>query len=63
MIIEIYKPWIKKYGSVKEAIRRGWFIDWPPEKIRYTFNNGSGTKKDFEQYKKDNKNICLFMEV
>lgn len=63
MIIEIYKPWIKKHGTAKEAIRRGWYIEWTPEKIRGAFNNGNGNEKDFKQYKENNKSLCLFMEI
>ena len=62
MIIELYKPWVKKCGSLKEAIRRGWYIEWTPEKIKAAFNFGNGTKKDFERYKKENIKYCLFLE-
>lgn len=63
MIIEIYKPWIKKYGSANEAIKRGFYIEWTDEKIKNTFNFGNGTQKDFRQYKEANKKYSVFMEV
>ena len=63
MIIEFYKPWLKECGSVKEAMRRGWFITWTPERIKGAFNNGNGTKKDLKKYMDNNKALCYFMEV
>ena len=63
MFIELYKPWVKKCGSIKEAIRRGWYIEWTPEKIEAAFNNGNGTKKHFKEYQENNKKLCLFIEV
>lgn len=63
MTIELYKPWVKKCGSVKEAMRRGWYIVWTDEKIKNAFNNGNETLKDFAIYKDNNKNLCYFVEV
>lgn len=63
MIIELYKPWVKKCGSIKEAMHRGWYITWTPEKIKAAFNNGAGSKKDLKNYMKNNKKLCYFLEV
>lgn len=63
MFIEIYKPWIKKHGTVEETIRKGWYIEWTPERIKGAFNFGNGTKKDFKRYRTENKKLCLFLEV
>ena len=63
MIIEIYKPWIKIDGSVEETMRKGFYIEWTPERIKSAFNFGNGTEKDLKRYMNDNKNNCLFLEV
>ena len=63
MIIEIYKPLLKKCGSVKEAMLQGYYIEWTPERIKGAFNFGNGTKKDLKNYMDNNKELCYFMEV
>lgn len=60
MIIEIYKPWIKKHGSVDACIKKGWFTTWTPKRIKEAFNFGQGTEKDFERYQKDNAQYCIY---
>ena len=63
MIIQIYKPYIKKYGSIKEVIKKSYFVTWDEQRIKNAFNFGDGSAKDFKRYKEDNKQYCLFLEV
>ena len=48
--------------SIKKALENGFFTVWTPERIKGAFAGGHGTVKDFERYKKDNKNNCIIRE-
>ena len=63
MIIEIYRPVLEKCGSVKEAMRRGLYTAWTPDKIKGSFNYGKGTVKDLKKYMDNNKTLLCFVEV
>ena len=65
MIIEIDKKYLKEEynGNIKAAIQAGDFLEWNPERIKKAFNFGNGAKKDFDEYKNNNKNFSVFLEV
>lgn len=65
MIIDIYKPTLRiEYGGdVGKAITAGDYTVWTPERIKGAFNFGAGTMADFERYKRNNADLCVFMEV
>lgn len=65
MILEISKSYIKKHynGDLKKAVKNNDGILWTEKTIKAAFNNGNGTKKDFQRYCRDNKNYCYFIEV
>ena len=61
VIVEICKTEANKNG-INQAIKAGYFTIWTPERIKGAFNFGNGTIKDFERYKKDNRNNCIIKE-
>lgn len=63
IIIEICITEARKTG-IENAIKKGWFNVWTPERIKGAFNYGRGTMADFNRYKKDNNNrYCLIKEI
>ena len=65
MIIEVSIQNESYYkGGLSQSIKDGYFSVWNAERIKKAFNNGNGTQKDFEEYKKNNhKKYCYIMEV
>lgn len=62
MIIEIYKQRAQECGSIENAIKEGYFIEWTPERIKGAFNFGRGTEKDLKSWIERNKGLCYFIE-
>ena len=63
LYLEIYKPNIKRLGSVNAAIKKGLFIVIDESHIKKAFNFGNGSFNDFKRYMENNKKICLFIKI
>lgn len=65
MVLEIGKKYINEFygGDLTAAVKEKDGILWTNEKISGAFNFGAGTKKHFNNYMKNNKNFCYFVEV
>ena len=63
MIIEVNKKYIKQFGTVQNAVKEGYCIEWNLERITNAFNCGNGTMKDLKRYIRDNSKICMFINA
>ena len=63
MIVEIYKQWARECGSIENAIKEGYGLEWTPERIKGAFNFGRGTEKDLKEWMERNKTLCYFIEI
>ena len=63
MIIEISRKKAQELKSADKAIKNLWFTVWTPERIKSAFNFGNGTKKNFIDYMRNNKEFCIFKEL
>lgn len=65
MILEIDRSILKREcnNSIKKAINTGYYMEWTQERIKNAFAFGHGTIKDFERYKRDNKQFCIWIEI
>lgn len=62
MFIEISRKKAQELGGEKNAIKKGFFTVWSEKRIKGAFNFGNGSKKDFSEYRANNKKYCIFKD-
>lgn len=62
LIYEIYRDYIRQYGSIKKAIAAGYYIPRDDDFIKLAFNRGRGTKADMNRYMHDNAGLCVWID-
>ena len=61
---EISKNVIRAHGGrLGVVLAKGIYNVWDDERVKNAFNNGHGTAGDFERYKRDNRQYCVFVNV
>lgn len=60
--IEIYKLYIKKYGSIDAVLKAGLYSIIDDDYIKKAFNFGRGEFKHFNEYMEANKKLCIFIK-
>ena len=63
LLYEIYKPDLKKHGSIKKVIAAGEYMERNDDFIKHAFNFGNGTKKDMNEYMKNNSVFCVWIDA
>lgn len=61
-VYEISRKALEEIGSIRETLNYGYYTIWTDERIKEAFNFGNGTKKDFDEYKENNKKYSYFVE-
>lgn len=61
ILYEMDKSDIRKYG-MKKAIENGFYVIRDDEFVRRAFNFGNGTKKHMNEYMKNNKCFCVWID-
>lgn len=61
VIYEVYRRNADQHGSVQGAIKAGLFVPWDDERIKQAFNNGNGTRADFQRYQQANRALCVYL--
>lgn len=60
VVYEVYRRNADQCGGVAAAIRAGLFVPWDDERIKQAFNNGNGTRADFNKYQQANRALCVY---
>lgn len=61
---DYFIEYFKECKSKQDAIKKGFYNIWTPERIKSAFNFGNGTIKDFYRYRKDNApKYCKIEEI
>ena len=63
LLYELYKPNIRKYGSVEKLIELELYIERDDEFVKNAFNRGRGTKQSMNEYMRDNRNFCVWIDA
>lgn len=63
LLFEIHKLDLKKYGSVKKVIAAGEYIERNDDFVKHAFNFGNGTKKDMNEYIRNNSVFCVWIDA
>ena len=65
MILEIGRKYLRDFytNNLAQAVKEKDGIKWYDEKIKKAFNFGNGTRKHFEEYRRNNAKHCIFVEV
>lgn len=65
MILEIGRKYLRDFynNNLAQAVKEKDGVMWDNETIKKAFKFGTGTRKDFEKYRKNNAKHCIFVEI
>ena len=65
MILEIGRKYLRDFynNNLALTVKEKDGVKWDDETIKKSFKFGTGTRKDFEEYCKNNAKHCIFVEV
>ena len=65
MILEIGRKYLRDFynNNLAQAVKEKDGVMWDNETIKKSFKFGTGTRKDFEEYRKNNAKHCIFVEI
>lgn len=65
MILEIGRKYLRDFynNNLAQAVKEKDGVKWDDETIKKAFKFGTGTRKDFEEYRKNNTKHCIFVKI
>lgn len=65
MILEIGRKYLRDLynNNLAQAVKEKDGVKWDDEKIKKAFNLCNGTRKHFKEYRKNNAQFCIFVEI
>lgn len=65
MILEIGRKYLRDFynNNLAKAVKEKDGVKWDDEKIKKAFNFGNGTRKHFEEYRRNNAQFCIYVEI
>ena len=65
MILEIGRKYLRDFynNNLAQAVKEKDGVKWDDEKIKKAVNFGNGTRKHFEECRRNNAQFCIYVEI